>query len=810
MMYKFFRFVLITALLLSPAGCTNVKLETGIDSSTSPVPEFTLEVNTFPISTATFPPPSEFLVSEGDYALFMGDFVTAQTIFQNVITQTTDPEIKAQAEYGLGLAFLSQDEISLALNHFRQAALSSNLVTAIRAQYQLGKIYTQLQRYDEALTAYQIYLDSSPGLIDEHIHELRGDLFVILGDYPSAIASFQEAYLAHPSGGTDNLAIKIARAFQSNGDDDTALTLFWDIYNTSINDYTKAQMALFIGNIYLKRHDTEQAYEIFQASIEQFPFAYDAYTALVILVDHDVPVNEYFRGLINYYVGNYLLAIQAFDRYLEDPAAEDADAALYYQGLSMRAQGGNNAYEKAINNWETLIEDHPTSPYYIEAWEEIEFTYWAYLDDPRSAAEASMEFVLHSPDASKAPGFLFKAGRSYERANLLQEAIDAWERIGREYPQSEDAFLATYFAGITHVRMGDWSDAQNSFSRALMLTTEPSEQAAAYLWIGKSQHAQGDYSAALDTWKLAQTTNPFGYYSIRAEDLLIGRGPFSEPAIFELNTDLNQYLPQAETWVRSSFGISSETNLESPGLLAYEPRFRRGLEFWALGDYASAKTEFEIIRQTYAEDPLQTFRLIPTLVEIGLYRTALVASTQLLRLAGLEKGAALSAPEYFSRVRFGAYYLDLVQAAADSKGISPLLLLSVMRQESAYDSLIYSGAGAIGLMQIMPATGAQIAENLHWPNAYTVSDLKRPYVNIPFGASYLRQQKNLFDDDIFAMLAAYNGGPGNTLAWAEMTPFNDPDLFLEIIRIEETRNYIRLVNEIHYIYGWLYGKAEDW
>jgi soluble lytic murein transglycosylase len=112
-------------------------------------------------------------------------------------------------------------------------------------------------------------------------------------------------------------------------------------------------------------------------------------------------------------------------------------------------------------------------------------------------------------------------------------------------------------------------------------------------------------------------------------------------------------------------------------------------------------------------------------------------------------------------------------------------------------------------MQIMPATGAQLAANLSWPEDYTVDDLDRPNISIFFGANYLRQQYQLFDEDPFAMLAAYNGGPGNTIIWKNLTPFDDPDLFLEIVRIEETRNYIRLINEIHYIYGWLYGEPEE-
>jgi soluble lytic murein transglycosylase len=84
----------------------------------------------------------------------------------------------------------------------------------------------------------------------------------------------------------------------------------------------------------------------------------------------------------------------------------------------------------------------------------------------------------------------------------------------------------------------------------LVLTAEPSELAAAYLWIGKCQEAQGEISAALDTWKLAQTANPFGHYSIRAEDLLIGQEPFTEPATYDLDPDLTPFQPEAEAWLR--------------------------------------------------------------------------------------------------------------------------------------------------------------------------------------------------------------------------------------------------------------------
>ncbi|MFU8827284.1 MAG: tetratricopeptide repeat protein [Brevefilum sp.] len=808
-MTKTRKLLLAALLILSLIACSGPVDQPAVDQTRPTLALATLAPAVTPTPTATLPPPPEIMVSEGDFALFVGDYQTAISDFQNAIARSNDSQITAQAQFGLGQAFFNQGEISTALTHFRQASQGADPVTAARAQYMLGRTFTILERYEEALAAYQAYLDQRPGLIDARLHELRGDLFTTLSDHPSAIAAYQEAYLADPSGGNDALAANIARAYQSSGDEATALALYTDLYNIAINDYTKAQMALLIGRIYLAQGEDQQAYAILQESVQNYPFAFDAYTALVILVQDGVPVNEYQRGLINYNMGNYVLAIEAFERYLAEAPEFLGDAALYYQGLATRALGEQENYQAAIAMWEQLIDAHPTSSHYVDAWQSIEFTQWAYLGDHEASAETSLNFVAQRPEAPEAPNFLFRAGRSYERADLLREAAETWARVASEYPASTETFQSTYFAGIALVRLSLWDEAQAQFSRALVLTSEPSELAAAHLWIGKCQQAKGEISAALDSWKIAQTANPFGHYSIRAEDLLIGRDPFYQPLSYELDPDLTPYLPEAEAWLRQTFDLPPETNLESPGLLAYDPRFQRGLELWALGDYPSGRAEFDLIRQEFAQDPAQTFRLIPALVEIGLYRSALAASTQLLRLAGLERGDALSGPEFFSRVRFGAYYLDWVQPAAQAEGISPLLLLSVMRQESTYEGFIRSGAGARGLMQIMPATGAQLAENLAWPENYTVDDLDRPHVSITFGASYLRQQRQLFDGDIFAMLAAYNGGPGNTIIWKNLTPTDDPDLFLEIVRIEETRNYIRLINEIHYIYGWLYGEPEE-
>jgi soluble lytic murein transglycosylase len=109
-------------------------------------------------------------------------------------------------------------------------------------------------------------------------------------------------------------------------------------------------------------------------------------------------------------------------------------------------------------------------------------------------------------------------------------------------------------------------------------------------------------------------------------------------------------------------------------------------------------------------------------------------------------------------------------------------------------------------MQIIPTTGQSIANQAGWPPNYTAEDLYRPVVSVTFGADYLRAQLNYLEGDIYAALAAYNGGPGNAAEWQSLAG-SDPDLFLEIVRFEETRRYIRNIYEIYTIYRRIYDRT---
>ncbi|MEX2629692.1 MAG: lytic transglycosylase domain-containing protein [Tistlia sp.] len=127
------------------------------------------------------------------------------------------------------------------------------------------------------------------------------------------------------------------------------------------------------------------------------------------------------------------------------------------------------------------------------------------------------------------------------------------------------------------------------------------------------------------------------------------------------------------------------------------------------------------------------------------------------------------------------------------------LLYALMRQESAFDTRAHSGHGAMGLMQLMPATARYVAQQGELPKG-TEARLFNPGFNMELAQRYV--QRLMADteagEDLFRLAAAYNGGPGNLRKWQRRLekvgyPAHDPLLFIEALPSRETRLFIERV-----------------
>jgi soluble lytic murein transglycosylase len=798
---RIFPFFLLLVFLLQSCGLQLPYAVTPTPANTS-TPTLPPTPTSTPTPSPTPTPIPSVRVDQADFLMLAGDYDKALAEYQTSFTSAQDEATQSAALVGMGHAQLEQGNPSLAIQTLNdEVARFPEDTHSASAYFFLGQAYELMNNHPKALEAYTSYLKMRPGVLDAYIQGLRGDIFAALDDPKSAIDAYQASADAAQLGDPTPTRLKIGQMYVAQGNYQEALRTYLAVYDATSNDYYKAQADLLSGQAYLHMDMPDQAYARYQDAVNNYPRAYDSYTALVALVNASVPVDELNRGLVDYYAGQYGYAIEAFNRYLSDTPEHD-DTAHYYKGLSLALL---NQPQAAIDEFDSLIKDHPNGKYWASAWDEKAYIQWTDLSLYREAATTLEDFVNKSPDDSEAPSSLYEAARILERDNLLEDAAPVWEQVMEKYPSSDWGYRSLLLAGVTYFRLGKFDQALVDFQRLLVLGADSEEQSSGYFWIGKTQAAMNNSVEAKSAWEKAAELDPTGYYSERAQEILDGQSPFQEQFDLNLNYDLTAERKLAESWMRVTFNLPITTDFSGPGALANDARMQRGTAFWELGLYDQARNEFESLRQDILNDPENNFRLLSQLLRLGFYRSAILCARQILDLAGMDDASTLTAPAYFNHIRFGLYFQDYVNATAQTEGLNPLFLYSVIRQESLFEGFSSSGAGARGVMQIMPATGSEVAKTLGWPDNFTPDDLYRPMVGIRLGARYLDRQRDAFNGDMYAALAGYNGGPGNAQAWLELSG-NDPDLFLEIIRIQETRTYIMQIFEFYNIYRLIYAK----
>ena len=136
----------------------------------------------------------------------------------------------------------------------------------------------------------------------------------------------------------------------------------------------------------------------------------------------------------------------------------------------------------------------------------------------------------------------------------------------------------------------------------------------------------------------------------------------------------------------------------------------------------------------------------------------------------------------------------------DGWKVDKALVYAFVRQESCFNQRAESEVGALGLMQIMPDTGRELAKVLQYP--FRKQLLKDPAYNLSLGQNYLLKliQMPAVGDNLMYIATAYNAGPGNLIKWKKKINTNDPLLFLESIPSRETRSFVERIVVNYWIY----------
>jgi soluble lytic murein transglycosylase len=153
--------------------------------------------------------------------------------------------------------------------------------------------------------------------------------------------------------------------------------------------------------------------------------------------------------------------------------------------------------------------------------------------------------------------------------------------------------------------------------------------------------------------------------------------------------------------------------------------------------------------------------------------------------------------DYVLSVAYPTPYIQEVQAAAGRYNVDPALIYAVMKKESNFDPDAVSTAGAIGLMQLMPATAGSF--NRFLPEELRGCALTDPERSIHLGAAYLASLQTAYWRD-HLVLSAYNGGPGNLNRWLQLVGTADPVLFVELIPNSENEQFVKKVMKYAAVY----------
>jgi soluble lytic murein transglycosylase len=170
---------------------------------------------------------------------------------------------------------------------------------------------------------------------------------------------------------------------------------------------------------------------------------------------------------------------------------------------------------------------------------------------------------------------------------------------------------------------------------------------------------------------------------------------------------------------------------------------------------------------------------------------------------------------WVGRLLYPVEYKKDIMVSAQNFSIDPLFVASIIRVESNYQPHLVSRKGAVGLMQIMPATAEWIIRTADY-STETLDHLDRPDVNIEVGSWYLhsltKQLSPYFNghnktDRIAVISAAYNAGPGNVNKWLQADTWDGRFETLAHIPFGETRHYVQRV--VYYYNKYVQYYAED-
>lgn len=369
-----------------------------------------------------------------------------------------------------------------------------------------------------------------------------------------------------------------------------------------------------------------------------------------------------------------------------------------------------------------------------------------------------------------------------------EQALDAFRELQQRFPTGARASYAHWKAAWLTLRFGRNEEAKKQFDEQIGMYPAGNETSAALYW--RARLAEEDHDTAMARAYYQKLSDRFRnyYYAELGRERLQKLPEVADPPG---EYPLIDHIPPLEHGekVTLSEPPNDDLHLQKAQLLG-----NGGLVDFAVRELQAAATA-----DGGNWGPAETAQLYD---DTGHYDRAIEVMKH-------------SVPSYFAvdiptlpRVYWEAlfprpYWSDLKKYSL-AHGLDPYLVASLVRQESEFNPLAVSRANAVGLMQLLPKTGKNVAhqESLKHFNA---TQLFTPAINLQLGTRYFRGMVDKFGGSFEHALAAYNAGSDRVEDWMGQGPYRDSPEFVESIPFTETREYVQAIMRNAAVYKQLYG-----
>ncbi len=445
------------------------------------------------------------------------------------------------------------------------------------------------------------------------------------------------------------------------------------------------------------------------------------------------------------------------------PDHPDRDEAQYKLGL---AYVRLKRYEDVRPIFEALVQDKGRVAGKSAAW-----LAKVYVRSGRG--EELIRFVEDLSGIPLSPSqegsIYLSAGVWLEDKDRLDEALTMFRRAAKAGAGTSVGPKAQWRVGWLEYRTGRFRDAAKTFRTGTSAGNEHGWAPQFLYWMGRALERENDPGAAQAHAQLCRTY-PLTYY---------GKLVASCAKDFEEASGLNG----------RNGDTSAAEPTEIPSSLTNHVHYRRALELLEVAWKEEAARELTWLAR-------RGLRSRAVLLELSARLSEAEAHHEALRLAkiyfrGYLEGGDRPAKAGLWRVAYPMGYVPVIQSHA-AGSVDPYLVAALIREESLYDAKALSPAGAIGLMQLMPATARQLGGE-----GEDLGELRDVLfdseTNIRLGSRYLGTLVQRFSGNILHAVAAYNAGPAAVSSWVRRNGARDPEEFVELIPYRETRGYVKRV-----------------